>query len=269
MLLRSVAMKPSASLPHQFPFTLPFVKPDLAIAFDAPVTLLVGDNGSGKSTFLEALACAIGASTIGSASVLNDPTLAAVRVFAEHLKLVWSKRTRRGFFLRSEDFFGFAKQMIQIQADMRQELQTIEKTYQNRSPLARSLAELPYRNELGAMQRAYGESLDHYSHGEAFFRLFQERLTGEGVYLLDEPEAPLSPTRQLAFLTLLKQAIERNGQCIIATHSPILMAYPNATILLFEGDTIRRVAYDEVEHVSLTRAFLNDPQRYLHHLLAD
>ena len=117
------------------------------------------------------------------------------------------------------------------------------------------------------MQRSYGASLDSNSHGEAFIKLFQERFSGEGLYLLDEPEAPLSPTRQLSLIALLKQMVDQNGQFVIATHSPILLAYPGAQILSFDGGHMRPVAYEDLEHVTVTRSFLNNPQAYLKYLL--
>jgi predicted ATPase len=113
----------------------------------------------------------------------------------------------------------------------------------------------------------YGDDLDAYSHGESYFTLFQARFRPGGLYLLDEPEAPLSPLRQIALLSMLKGMIEEGGaQFIIATHSPILMAYPGAAILSFDGGALHPVAYAEVEHVAVTRAFLQSPERFLRHL---
>ena len=117
-----------------------------------------------------------------------------------------------------------------------------------------------------AIVEKYGENLDANSHGEGFLRLFQERFVPGGLYLLDEPEAPLSPQRQLGFLSILKEMVQLDAQFIIATHSPIIMAFPEAKILSFDSYPPRSVAYDEIEHVSLTRSFLNNPQRYLRSL---
>ncbi len=114
--------------------------------------------------------------------------------------------------------------------------------------------------------RRYGEGLDTQSHGESFLRFFGERLVPNGTYFLDEPEAPLSPARQLSFLALLKELVAADGQAIIATHSPILLAFPGAVILSFDGDTIAQVAYEDLDHVRLTRDFLADPEAFLRHL---
>ena len=113
---------------------------------------------------------------------------------------------------------------------------------------------------------ATAKGLDTQSHGESFLRFFGERLVPNGTYFLDEPEAPLSPARQLSFLALLKELVAADGQAIIATHSPILLAFPGAVILSFDGDTIAQVAYEDLDHVRLTRDFLADPEAFLRHL---
>lgn len=265
-LLRSLAFKPPAKN-LGFPFTLPFVGALTTVNFAAEVTFLVGENGSGKSTFLEALACAVDSITVGSESVAHDKTLSAARALAKQFKLTWAKRTKKGFFLRAEDFFGYAKRMAQIKAEMEQDLTAIETHYAERSQTAKNLARMPYLRELGEMRRAYGEGLDNNSHGEGFFKLFNARFVGEGLYLLDEPEAALSPNRQLTLLAQIKVMVGQKAQFIIATHSPILMAYPGATLLSFDGGRIHPVEYETLEHVVVTRSFLNNPEAYLRHLL--
>jgi predicted ATPase len=266
--LRSVELRlPGGRRPARFPYTVPFAGSLERIDFTTDVTFLAGENGSGKSTFLEALACAIGSTTVGSESVTTDRGLAAIREFASHLKLTWSKRTKKGFFMRSEDFFGYARKMARIKAEMESDLRAIDDEYRGRSALAKDLARMPYKRELGEMQRAYGEGVDSRSHGEAFFRLFKERFVGAGLYLLDEPETPLSPKRQLALLLMLKTMVDQGGQFIVATHSPILLAYPGATILSFDGGAIRPVDYESTEHYTVTRTFLNNPEAYLKHLM--
>ncbi len=266
-LLRAVELRPLDNLPLRFPYTLPFVQTFARLDLMHEVTFLVGENGSGKSTFLEMLACAVGSITVGSESIHNDKTLTAVREFSRHLKLAWSKKTKRGFFMRAEDFFGYARKMDQIRAELADDLKAVDDEYTGRSALAQTLAKIPYQREIGAMQRAYGDGLESNSHGEGFLKLFQERFVGEGLYLLDEPEAPLSPARQLALLALIKQMVDQHGQFIIATHSPILMAYPGAQILSFDGGALHPEAYETLEHVVLTRSFLNNPQAYLRYLL--
>jgi predicted ATPase len=265
--LRSFAHKnPPERLAGQFPFNLPLIRSLEEIEFTSPVTFLVGENGSGKSTLLEALACAIGSITVGSQSVSIDETLREVREFSKYLRLVWNKRTKRGFFLRAEDFFGYARRMAQIQAEMRAEIQEVDREYEGRSQAAKELAKLPYRRESSEVQRRYGDGLDLRSHGESFLALFQERFVPGGLYLLDEPEVPLSPLRQIGLLSLIKEMVAQDGQFIIATHSPILMAYPGAVILNFDRLPVSSIEYGSLEHVNLTRDFLNNPEAFLRHL---
>ena len=265
--LKSISLKSRISAPAgEFPFNVPAVQSLSEIKFTSPVTFFVGENGSGKSTLIEAIACAAGSIAVGSDDTTTDRTLNSVRKFAESLKLTWYKRTRRGFFLRAEDFFGYAKRITGIREQMEEALRAVDQEYKGRSATAQTLAKMPYLGQLGQIRQKYGDGLDSYSHGESFLTLFQSRFVPNGLYLLDEPEAPLSPVRQLGFLAAVKDMVEQNAQFIIASHSPILMAFPDAVILSFDGGRIREVAYEDLEHVTLTRSFLNNPGAYLKHL---
>ncbi|HQV95033.1 MAG TPA: AAA family ATPase [Anaerolineales bacterium] len=249
-----------------FPFDLEIVKSLREIQFDSPVTFFVGENGSGKSTILETIACAAESITVGSESVRTDKSLAPLRKLAQYFRLAWTKRARKGFFLRAEDFFGYAKSMRQTKEEFQEELQNVKVEYKGRSKYAEALASMPYQGQLADMQRRYGDGLDSRSHGESFLTLFQSRFVPDGLYLLDEPEAALSPMRQLTFIAALKQMVLENSQFIIATHSPILLAFPDAQILQFANGAIREVKYKELEHVQLTKDFLNNPDSFLRHL---
>lgn len=255
-----------SALISQFPFSMPLVQSLERLDFSAPVTFFVGENGTGKSTVLEALAAAIGSITVGAESVQTDPTLIPARLLAKQMKLSWKVRTNKGFFLRAEDFVNFARKISQIRSEMLEEIAIVEEEYANRSAFARSLAMSPYKKSIAEMESRYGADLDANSHGESFFKLFHSRFVPGGLYLLDEPESPLSPMKQLAFLSMLKEMIAQGSQFIIATHSPILMAYPGATIFNFDELPVKPVEYNELEHVNLTREFLTDPERYLRHL---
>jgi predicted ATPase len=249
-----------------FPFNLQIIRSLREMEFTSPVTFFVGENGSGKSTVLEAIACAAESITVGSESVRTDKSLAPLRKLAKYFRLAWNKRTRKGFFLRAEDFFGYAKAMRQTKEEFQQELENIKEEYKGRSKYAAALASMPFHGQLADMQRRYGEGLDSYSHGESFLTLFQSRFVPDGLYLMDEPEAALSPMRQLSFLSAMKQMVQENAQFIVATHSPIILAYPDAQILLFEAGTLQEVKYDRLEHVQLTKDFLNNPESFLKHL---
>lgn len=267
--LRSAQWRaPDLDLAHQYPFAIPAIAALMGKKWDftTPVTLLVGENGSGKSTIMESLAIAIGSITVGTEDVTRDATLDAVRPLADHTKLIWNHKTRRGFFLRAEDFFGYAQRMQRTQQDYLAELRRIDAD-ESLSRTAKGYAKMPYGREVAEMRRRYGAGLDTVSHGESFLRLFQSRFVDNGVYLLDEPEAPLSPMRHLALLALIKQTVADQGaQFIIATHSPIVLAAPQATIFTLTEHGLHPIAYEDTEHVRFTRDFLNNPDFYLRHL---
>jgi predicted ATPase len=222
--------------PGVHPFTLPLIENGLDITLSAPVTFLVGENGSGKSTLLEALAWALGYSAQGGARSESYAEGVDGHALGRALALSWRQRVTDGFFLRAETFFNFAS----------------------------------YLEEVGSDFRAYGgRPLHAQSHGEAFLALFQNRFE-DGVYILDEPEAALSPARQLAFLRVIHQlTVTKCAQLIIATHSPILLTFPGATVLLLEDGQIRSVGYRDTEHYQLTRGFLEAPERFYRFLLED
>lgn len=227
------------------------------------MTVLVGENGTGKSTFLESLAIATGLPAVGSARPQSDPTLEPQRRLARQLRLTWKGRTRRGFFLRAEDFFGFQKQLAAQRLEHQRELERIDRDFADASDHARTLAKGPHRASIGAIEARYGENPDARSHGEAFLNLFQQRLSPGGLFLLDEPEAALSPQSQLGFLAMIHDAVETGSQFVIATHAPILMATPGAHILSFDDPPVRSVEYEQLESVMLVRDFLQAPERYL------
>ena len=230
----------------RYPFTLPVVK-HLAergvLDLDPGVTFLVGDNGTGKSTLVEALAMAAGFNAEGGSQSFRFVTRASESSLGDHLALRWgTMKPRTGFFLRAESFYNVAT-----------EIDRLDK-------------ESPY-----PLLPAYGGmSLHERSHGESFLDLVTHRFGPEGLYLLDEPEAALSPRGCLALVARIADLVAQGSQFMVATHSPILLAVPGARILQIDTDgEIERVDYDQADPVTLTRGFLADPQRFLRHLLPE
>lgn len=213
------------------------------LSFPAPVTFLVGENGTGKSTLLEAIAVACGFNPEGGTKNFTFSTHQSHSDLYKALSPSRLRRERDGFFLRAESFYNVATNIDELD------------------------------NAPGwdppVIQSYGGVSLHQQSHGESFLALVQNRFGGQGLYLLDEPEAALSPARQLTLLAEIHQLISNDSQFIIATHSPILMAYPDAHIWQLSADGIESVSYEETEHYQLTRRFLENPRRYLEYLLED
>jgi predicted ATPase len=265
--LRSIELRSvSAEAARRFPFTVPLIRGLPRIEFNERVTFFVGENGSGKSTLLEGLAIATNLVTVGSDSAKKDQTLEAQRFLGRALKVTWNVRAFRGFFLRAEDFFGFTKALAVDRSELLARLEQIDVDFADASEEGRQLARLPIRKALAEMERRYGVDLDANSHGESFLKLFGSRFVPGGLYILDEPEAPLSPQSQLALIAMIGEMVRQDAQFIIATHSPILLAFPGATIYSCDTVPLSTVAYEELDHVNITRDFLNGPERFLRHL---
>lgn len=215
---------------------------DHRLMLDSPVTFLVGENGSGKSTLLEAIAVACGFNAEGGTRNFTFSTRATHSELGEYITVARRRYPRDGFFLRAESFYNVATNIDEMDEDFSYGPKVIE---------------------------SYGGvSLHHQSHGESFLALVQNRFGGNGLYLLDEPEAALSPTRQLTLLGEMHQLAKQDSQFIVATHSPILMAYPGARIYQLSENGIEPVQYQETEHYQLTRRFLEDPERMLRYLFS-
>jgi predicted ATPase len=228
----------------RYPFSIPCVRNLKTLKLDPKITFLVGDNGSGKSTLIEAIAVAAGFNAEGGTKNFSFSTRRSESELHTAIRLARGERRERdGFFLRAESLFNVAT---------------------NIEELDREPGGPPIISYFG------GISLHEQSHGESFFAVALNRFAGYGLYILDEPEAALSPSRQLAFLRIIDELVRKKGsQFIIATHSPILMAYPKATIYLLTETGMTRVPYEKTEHYRITRGFLEDREEYLRHLFAD
>lgn len=235
--LQRASFKPDAELDFEtYPLNIPAVREIESIEFHPDVTFFVGENGSGKSTILGGIALALGYGPEGGTKNVQFSTAESVSSLHSLLRLSRSiRKPKDGYFLRAESFFNVAS----------------------------------YMDEVGYLQSYGDRSLHACSHGEAFMALLIHKLRGKGLYLFDEPEAALSPNRQLAALSAIHRLVTDESQFIIATHSPILLSYPNAKILQFDSAGITEVAYEDTEHYAVTRDFLNNYQRRLEQLLTD
>lgn len=235
----------------------------------SPVVFFVGENGCGKTTILEALAQAAQIRLIGHKSNDPHPFGPGITALSHQMRLTWSQKTRKGFYMSAESFFAYILNLKRIKKEDMDELNQVQKDYKDRSVFAREQASLPYKRSLMEMQQDYGEGLDALSHGEGFITFFQKRLVGKALYLLDEPEAPLSPIRQLTLISLIHEMVQAGGQFVIATHSPILMAYPGAEIYRLEDGKINQTVWEELESVQIMQDYMQNPSMFLRQLLRD
>lgn len=243
--LRSIGLlRESVPSFRRYPFNLDAIRELDSLEFHPKVTYIVGENGAGKSTLMEAIAIALGFNAEGGTINFSFETAATHSELNEYIKLVrGAKRPRDGFFFRAESYYNLAS---------------------NIDEMDREAAAAPR-----IIDSYGGKSLHQQSHGESFFAAFVHRFSGNGLYLLDEPEAALSPTRQMAMLSRIHDLVQQHSQFIIATHSPIVMAYPDAVIYQLSADGIRRTTLEETEHYIVTKQFLNNRQKLLRELLGD
>ena len=211
------------------------------------VTFFIGENGSGKSTILEAIAAHAGFGAEGGSKNISfktshENTYAGIQNFADCLTLSWRQKPKDGYFFRAESFYNVANYIDYLERECG-----------------------------GGAYIAYGgKSLHNQSHGESFLSFFANRMGKDGFFVLDEPEAALSPQRQLSLLIIMNELSKNsNTQFIIATHSPILLAYPHATIYSCDGDTLKKIDYHETMHYQITKRFLENHELYLKNLFAE
>ncbi|MCI5056180.1 MAG: AAA family ATPase [Flavobacteriales bacterium] len=224
--IKTVEFDRPESLSNSHPFNIPLVHNLKEIDFHKDVTFFVGENGAGKSTLIEAIAVGLGFSKEGGNKNFNiETTGAAVSELHQHLKFIKSfKKPQDYYFLRAESFFNVAT----------------------------------YMDEVNYLSSYGGKSLHEQSHGESFLSLLNHKLKGNGLYIFDEPEAALSPLRQLTAVTAIHQLVQKNSQFIIATHSPIIMAYPNAKILMIENGNLVETRFEDTEHFQVYQLFFQN-----------
>ena len=239
-LKKITLLKDRVSDPRNYPFSIPTIASLDSLEISSRVCFFVGENGSGKSTLLEAIAFHYGFGLEGgnrNFSPRSTDKVSAIEPLAKALRLSFTKRTGGGFYLRAESFFNVASHVDLVDAS----------------------------DSYG------GRSLHDQSHGESLLSLLQNRFTRSGFYLMDEPEAALSPQRQLALLVILHDLLRGNDgiQFMIATHSPILLAYPGAQIFSFDGGNIRQITYHESQPFQLVSRFMAAPERYIKALFSE
>lgn len=245
-----------------FPFNIPAVRFAKNIELGR-VTIFVGDNGSGKSTLLESIAYSVNLPLIGGfIGTVSD--FEAARTLKQFLHLDWKRNTSMGFFFRAEDFSAFIDSVEKDRNKLAAQLRDLEGEVSD-SVIKQMSENANY--SLHQMRKEYGENMLAFSHGEAYLKILQTRIANKGIYLLDEPEAALSPLKQLSLIVFILEVLKNNNsQFIIATHSPILMGIPGAVLYEIQEDAIQQVEFTDTEHYRITKTFLDNPQAYLRHL---
>lgn len=240
--------KPKSRLvANQYPFTVPVIKNLKSFTFKNRITFLVGENGTGKSTLLESIAIKAGFGSEGGNKNISFQTglkekYTDSELLAQHLKLSWRQKPRYGYFFRAETFFNIANHLEAMSHQYGTSPQEVFTPYG-------------------------GKSLHDQSHGESFLSFFKNQVKQEGFFILDEPEAALSPQRQLSLLVIMHEALKQpNTQLIIATHSPILLGFPNADIYSLDGEKLEPISLHQTSHYLITKSFLENPDSYIKRL---
>lgn len=237
--IRSIELsEPYGDARNHYPYSIDAIKQLSKLEFHPNVTFIVGENGSGKSTLLEAIAVAYGLNAEGGSKNFNFATKETHSMLHNNIKLIKGvKKPNDSFFLRAESFYNVSTNIDELGG-----------------------------GDYDFLQSYGGKSLHHQSHGESFMSLVSNRFRGKGLYILDEPEAALSPSRQMALLSIIHSLVLDDSQFIIATHSPIIMAYPNALIYLVDNG-YKATDYKDTEHYNITKDFMNSTEKMLSILL--
>ena len=249
-----------------FPFSVPALKKGIELLFDSPITLFLGENGCGKSTLLDLIAAKTGLYRITMQDEARRENERLFRNAGKHLKAEFRLTKPAGFYFSAEDFTLYIQSLEREKAYARDELTRVRDEYAEKSVFSRMMASAPFENTLSEIQGLYQKDLLASSHGEAYLDFFSSRMRKGQLYLLDEPETPLSVQNQLTLLALIDRAVAEDCQFIIATHSPILMGIPDAVLYEFAEGTIRKTEYSQVESIRLLREYLANPERFFHHL---
>ena len=231
------------------------------INFEFPVTILCGDNGCGKTTFMELLASCTNAIRIDTNFHENDK-ITAIQSAQSYFRVVFSRRPSSTFFFQAEAFIKYIDELEQMKLDAKKAIEQIDIDYAEKSAYARSLAKEPHYDTLDSISRMYANELSKRSHGEGFLDFFSSRLKKNGLYLLDEPEAALSYENQFVLSMLIKEALDMECQFVIATHSPVITAIPEAKIYEIVKGSFYNSEYEDIDNVRFLKQFLSDPKRF-------
>ncbi len=247
---------------HPYPYSVPAIKFAKHIDVSSKITFIIGENGSGKSTLLEAIAYRLQLPHMDGRGY-SKKCFDAARKLVPHLALEWNIERSVGFFFRAEDFGDYLNSVHRTDVSLHNQMGYLDDDVPDH--IIQQMKDSA-NDQLHRVRRDYGQELDTFSHGEAYMHIMHQMVNQRGIYLLDEPEASLSPSKQLAFIYFLQNHLQHfDSQFIIATHSPMLMAYPDASIYEITDTEMKKTPLEDTDHYSITKSFLTNPKAFFRH----
>lgn len=248
-----------------YPFNIRAIHNTKELDLNNKITIFVGSNGSGKSTLLKTIAYYNNSINVSSNDI-NSSYYDDIKQLASKMRITYSVKTRTGFFFSGEEFITYINNLKTMKQNLKKDIEEIKKEFIGKNDYSLKLALGPLKGQLYELETKYQGELGKKSHGEGFLEFFKARMHQKGIYLLDEPETPLSAINQYQLVVMITDLVKSGSQVIIATHSPIIMALKNAKIYNFTETNIEEINYEDIESVSFTKHFLNDRENYINRI---
>ena len=249
----------------EYPFNIKPIRNTKELDLSNNITIFVGNNGAGKSTLLQSIAYYNNSINV-SGNSLDSKYYESVQQLSTKMKLSYSIKTRKGFFFSGEEFITYINSLKMMKSQLLNDIEELKREYKDKNDYSLQLALGPIRKSLYELEDKYEGELGKKSHGEGFLEFFKARMHQKGIYLLDEPETPLSALNQYQLVVLITDLVKAGSQVIIATHSPIIMALKDAKIYNFTEEEITEIKYEDIESVQFTKHFLNDKDNFIERL---
>ncbi len=260
MLIDKIEIKTQDT--KEYPFNLELFKKDIKLNTNSPVTFIVGENGSGKSSLIKLLQ-----SKLNLVEIKLPNTRTLKKVNSSSIKLTPSLGKLKGFYFESLTYIKYIEYIQEEIAYSQSEIERVDREYDGKSEYTKSLAKSPFYRTIGELESMYSRDLSIVSHGESYLEFFSSRIRDNQIYLLDEPETPLSNQNQLSLLAMIMEATKKGCQFIISTHSPILTSFPEAIIYEILDNKFEETKYEDIESIQFLKHFLNSKEQFLRHLL--